>query len=521
MTAPRRASGTLKLGAAVALAGAATVLVAVQASRLFAEARVATTTSPAPRPPAPSARPFHEPSPRGAATYSNIYQADYVGPEACGKCHETNYELWRTHPHSTMNRNATATSVVGDFADRKLVYGDGSALFFQDHGEFGMTVYRQGKPVRQFRVTRVVGSRFIQYYIGVQVEGPESAGDPVYAEEVKLPFAYWIDRAEWFPQTYDETLPGPEYDEHGKLSPAYATSGKQTAGWKRVCVKCHNTYPYAQRFAPAHGDTLTGFPAGDVALRTPPRPPAPGHGALPEVETWDLVTMGISCESCHFGGREHAQHGARISFLPRGEDLTFTKAPPPAGPTGKSAYAVNSICHQCHAAEPQGPLYPDGSASWNAREAADLVGGACSGAVACTDCHNPHEPGPARAGTPDSPATSRRASAATGSCARPPPRPRTRGTRRGCRWAAWTATCRGSSTACRARCGRTTSRRPPIRACSRATIPTRATSATWTVPSRGRSTRWRRAGASAPRCRRASRRRPNRSARRGCATRSR
>ena len=29
----------------------------------------------------------------------------------------------------------------------------------------------------------------------------------------------------------------------------------------------------------------------------------------------DLVVLGISCESCHFGGREHAQNGKPIRFV--------------------------------------------------------------------------------------------------------------------------------------------------------------------------------------------------------------
>ncbi len=396
-------AGPRAIAVAVVAGVAALGLLGAQVMRLVADGNDTVVTGVAPPPAPPSASAFHQPAPPRAETYSNIYAYDYVGPETCGKCHGTNYERWRAHPHSVMNRNATAATVVGDFSERRLAYGDESALFFKDRGDFGMTVYRRGSPVRQFKVTRAVGSRFIQYYVGVQIEGPEPAGDPVYGEEVKLPYAYWIARDEWFPQTYDETVAVPEYDDKGKISSQYACDGRPSTEWKRVCVKCHNTYPYALRFAAGHGDKLTGFPGGDLELKTKPRPPRGGGGSLPEVETWDLVTLGISCESCHFGGREHAQHGARISFLPRSEDLRFIKAPPSGAPDGRSPYAINAICHQCHAADPQGPLYPDGSASWNAREAADLLGGACAGAIACTDCHDPHQAGPTEPTTADQP----------------------------------------------------------------------------------------------------------------------
>jgi hypothetical protein len=60
---------------------------------------------------------------------------------------------------------------------------------------------------------------------------------------------------------------------------------------------------------------------------------------------------------------------------------------------------INSICAQCHSAEGVS-LYPNGAGTWNSREALDLFGGACSGHAKCTDCHEPHTPGPP-GGSPD------------------------------------------------------------------------------------------------------------------------
>ena len=74
-----------------------------------------------------------------------------------------------------MNANATATSVVGDFSGKKLEYGDGSVVFSKGVGDYRFTLYRQAKFVRQFKVTRTVGSRFVQMYIGTQTDGPEPA----------------------------------------------------------------------------------------------------------------------------------------------------------------------------------------------------------------------------------------------------------------------------------------------------------------------------------------------------------
>lgn len=383
--------------------GVATVAIglgAVQLAGLLSESvpQLAANDAPA----SSATLPSFEPTPTRGETYSNIYKFDYVGPETCAKCHAKNYQLWREHPHSKMNRNATAAEVVGNFSGATLDYGNGRALFSKQRGEFTMTLYHRDKALRQFKVTRTIGSRFVQMYIGIQSEGPEPKDDPVYGEEVKLPFAYGIERAQWFPQTYDENPGVPEYDEHGELTPFYAFYGHADKSWKRVCIKCHNTYPYALRFGAAPDNKLIGFPPADLSLAGTPLASVAAHGAhggagarLAGVESFDLVTLGISCESCHFGGREHAQSGAKMSFLPRSEDLVFASAKATEEASERpSAYAVNSICNQCHSAEPQGPIYPNGAASWNSREATDLTNGACASKISCIDCHNPHEKGP-------------------------------------------------------------------------------------------------------------------------------
>lgn len=381
---------------AIGIAGVAIPLLALEVTKLVAEAKspvVATSRAAEPAVPdldASAARP---------ATYSNIYRYDYVGPEACGKCHTKNYESWKNHPHSKMNRNATAGTVVGDFSGRKLAYGDGHVVFSKGGGELTMTIYKADKFVRQMRVTRTVGSRFVQMYIGVQSEGAEPVDDPVYTREVKLPFSYWIARNEWFPDTYDETPEGPEYDDKGSLTAAYRYDQPPKAAWQQVCIKCHNTYPYATRLEAAPDKLLSGFPAADLSLAkvATKKRAADQHWQLEQSE---LVSLGISCESCHFGGREHATKGASISFLPKSQDLAFPKATDAlAANARQTPYVVNSICSQCHTADPvPGPRYPNGAASWNSREARDLAAGPCTSKIMCTTCHNPHEAGPTTPG---------------------------------------------------------------------------------------------------------------------------
>jgi hypothetical protein len=331
-------------------------------------------------------------------TYSNIHAEDYVGPEVCGKCHQEQYQLWSNHPHSKMNRNASAETVVGDFSGKTVPYADGSVLFDSRDGEFTMTMFREGKFARRYKVTRTVGSRVFQMYIGVQTEGPERAEDSIYTDERKLPFAYWIERKEWFPEVYDEPSPRPEYAETGLLTDMYAVDSRNFRPvWQESCIWCHNTYPYEARLQKG----LVGFPRKDVWLTRITHPVmrggTPPSYSLPPAE---LVTLGISCESCHFGGREHALEKREIRFLPTSDDLEFSKATAELVATArKSPYVINGICAQCHVVRQ--PRFPNMAASWNSSEALDMQSGACRGAIKCTDCHNPHMAGPKMGGGPD------------------------------------------------------------------------------------------------------------------------
>jgi hypothetical protein len=394
-----------KMWLAGGILAAAVPILAIEVKKLAAEAGAQTVLAP---PPPDPASPDLDASAARPATYSNIYRYDYVGPEACAKCHTKNYESWRAHPHSKMNRNATAATVVGDFSGRSLTYGDARVVFSKGGGELTMTIFRGDKFVRQLRVTRTVGSRFVQMYIGVQSEGPELPDDAVYTREVKLPFSYWIARDEWFPESYDEVHEGPELDEKGNLTAAFRWDIPSKSAWQQVCIKCHNTYPYASRLEAAPDALLAGFPAADITLAkvVTKRRPAAQQWLLDQSE---LVTLGISCESCHFGGREHATKGASISFLPKSQDLSFPKATDALVASARQTpYVVNSICNQCHSAYPQaGTIYANGATGWNSREARDLAAGSCTSKIMCTTCHNPHEAGPITPGAAPSAAQAR------------------------------------------------------------------------------------------------------------------
>jgi hypothetical protein len=357
--------------------------------------------------------------------YSNIRHEDYIGPEACGECHEKNYSDWSQHPHSRMNQLATDETVVGDFSGTSFTYGVGRAVFLKRDGAFLMEYYQGEKRIRTFRITRTIGWRYEQDYLGVQIEGPEPPGHPLYTSESYLQFGYLFGQEQWLPQFYYNPEPGPEYGNDGtsNLDPFMPMPEHY---FTERCVFCHNTYSYDTRLY-----------ADRTGTQSPPFAPikalaeADGsHESNPEffeqlqklsytqqvheLPTSKLVTDGISCESCHFGGREHSDGETEIRFQPSHPLLAdwtpYQKTLRTAQDEGRRVESqvidskqnpavVNAICRQCHVSGLHAK-WPDGSALYNSLESLEQDSGGCMSELKCTHCHNPHVGGP-DAGAPD------------------------------------------------------------------------------------------------------------------------
>jgi predicted CXXCH cytochrome family protein len=109
----------------------------------------------------------------------------------------------------------------------------------------------------------------------------------------------------------------------------------------------------------------------------------------------DLIEIGIGCESCHLGSREHARDPRiKPSLEPRSPLLRI--AMPERN--GGHPEAVTRACARCHQVlftgypwtwegAPRNAPVPGGS-HINSGEARDMLMGKCR--IACTACHDPH-----------------------------------------------------------------------------------------------------------------------------------
>lgn len=287
----------------------------------------------------------------------NTRRADYIGPEACGECHADEHARWSQSLHRVMNaRVEEPGAVIADFATT-VPYDGGEVRFAREGGAYTMTLTRGTSRVH-YRVTRTIGHRGLQEYVGVE-DG--------HSDEVRLPFGWWPRFGGWAPQlAFDPWLE--TFDPYTPVREP----------WAERCPWCHSTYPFDQRIARS---AALGVGHGLEQL-VDTAPAVPGPIRRDRLDVAQQVTTGISCESCHLGGRAHAD-GATISFLPAG----VTGFPTKFAEQRRAAQIVNNVCAQCHSGP--SPRLADGTALRNSSEALDLGASPCTTAR-CTDCHDPH-----------------------------------------------------------------------------------------------------------------------------------
>lgn len=335
---------------------------------------------------------------------SNIHPSDYLGSvEACRSCHKKNYEAWSVHPHRWMNALATPTTVKGDFSsDAAISYRGGRATFTREGDRFFMAL-AYGDIRREYRITQTIGSRFFQYYVGNQIVGPEEKDHHFYTKDHLLPFGYWLANAEWVPTVHI----GTEAADDARPNPfAPPDSGSYYAEYAASCNTCHTTFALADLFGrrtqqvgeyaplPMHwsmGSFLkTAHPEMLDANTGMAKQSEEGSNPMHHWEaSKHAATLGVSCEACHLGTRQHVESAGRIlpRFFPSSPHLRIESQQPL--PTGRTHENLNWVCGRCHLGTR--PQFAAGMSTWNSVEYSDAMRGSCYSQLECVTCHNPHQ----------------------------------------------------------------------------------------------------------------------------------
>jgi predicted CXXCH cytochrome family protein len=357
--------------------------------------------------------------------HSNIQRADYAGSQRCADCHTDIYEHWQHSPMHRMTRQVETADVRAPFDGTLFHLGAASARVEQRNGRDFMEIQNE-RGTRLYRVTRVIGGRYREDFAGVDVSialHPET--DRGQGRERVLPISFVYSTASWRYKGYSVMLP-----ERPSLHPGPV--------WSETCIGCHNTLPYltllyddlfgpgAPKYQGSVADHLAVTPrswtpiiedesglgeaigAEETALGGTAQAAA-AHAPLKRVlvEAIDttrqrldgdhLVELGVGCESCHGGSREHAED-PRLAPSFNVESPYFGLRSSAGTPT--RAEAINHTCARCHTV--LFSRYPwtweggrrqgadPGGSSTNSGEGRDFLLGGCSNQMSCTTCHDPH-----------------------------------------------------------------------------------------------------------------------------------
>lgn len=250
--------------------------------------------------------------------YPSLFDAEYIGSEACGDCHKIIYTRWQESPHAKMVRPAGETSVVGDFEEgvyylpqyaRETELDDlPAAKMYRQGNEYFMALrHPENDQYIPFKIRYVVGYQYRQTYL------TEEAGGVLR----RLPLQYSVELGEFFPYW--------NLQEGSRPSVADLWAQMQTlnSAWNLFCARCHTT----------HLDVVNKDASHTMA------------------ETY-WTDLGIACEACHGPGSHHENYFSRnyvnrafafVNSQVRGQPAAFIAN----GPKLSKGEDL-SVCARCH-----------------------------------------------------------------------------------------------------------------------------------------------------------------------------
>jgi len=365
---------------------------------------------------------------------SNLVRADYAGSQACSACHEREYAAWLDSPMHRMTRDLQQTQISAPFSGNTFAFQGDSVRLEEQAGQRFMRLHSRTPNATDtlFRVTKVIGGRYREDFVGLEVDpaAPLAAGRG--AERI-LPVSYLVFNGEWRYKGYSVMV-----RERSALEPGVV--------WKTGCIFCHNTAPalslllddiygqYGERAHSYQGSASVELPddkrpryvvSDEPALKAALATELGQLGQTREIANYGLkraltvsidstrdafdeqhlVELGIGCEACHGGAREHTQNpgAVRPTLALRSDFLRVTTA---AGAEPSHAQDINRACAKCHTVlfsrypytwEGRTRRHNPGGSTINSGEARDFLLGDCSSQLSCVHCHDPHGEDPKNA----------------------------------------------------------------------------------------------------------------------------
>lgn len=295
-----------------------------------------------------------------ASDAGQVVTEGFVGDEACRSCHAEETDAWKGSHHYYAMKEATESSVRGDFSDITFTHQDETYRFFRDDSLFMVEAPGPDGSRIQYEITHTFGWTPLQQYLVDFGKGKLQA----------LNIAWDTEKEQWFAMNPDEEI------RHGDW--LHWTGGAMN--WNSMCADCHTT------------DLKQNYIAEADSFHT----------------TWSSIN--VSCEACHGPGKQH------VEFMKSGESAqaTIERIRRDLNLTDSTAQQAQiNQCAQCHSLREEltdsyahsgdfldyfnptlphpDDYFPDGQIKEEVYVYASFLQSKMfANGVKCSDCHDPH-----------------------------------------------------------------------------------------------------------------------------------
>jgi predicted CXXCH cytochrome family protein len=259
-----------------------------------------------------------ESTPVAAAVATPAAPLEFVGAETCRGCHAQEFDAWRGSDHDLAMQPATATTVLGDFADARYTYNTVTSRFFRRGEQFFVNTDGPDGKLLDYPIRYVFGIRPLQQYL---IEFPDGRMQALSIAWDTRPKEKGGQR--WFHLYAGEAI---DY-----RSPLHWTGRDQN--WNYMCAECHSTNLRKNYDAPS--DTF--------------------H------TTWSEIN--VACEACHGPGSEHVKNvhgglagknsGLTVDFPARAAWIMNTATGTAQRAHPRASTAEIETCAVCHSRRSQ------------------------------------------------------------------------------------------------------------------------------------------------------------------------